>query len=87
MRQLPGTTAFDRLAIEAVRDDLQSLRRDVVSRILDETDGSIAEFIATHDRLKPRLDRWYGWLTRDGIEDVSSAMIATRRLHQMLVRQ
>jgi glutamate dehydrogenase len=87
VRRLPGTSAFDRLAIEAVRDDLQSLRRDVVSRILEETDGSIDEFIATHDRLKPRLDRWYRWLTRDGIEDVSSAMIATRRLHQLLVGQ
>jgi glutamate dehydrogenase len=87
VRNLPGSTAFDRLAIEAVRDDLQSLRRDVVSRVLEESDGSIDEFIASHDRLKPRLDRWYGWLTRDGIEDVSSAMIATRRLHQLLVGQ
>ncbi len=87
VRRLPGTTAFDRLAIEAVREDLLGLRRDVVARILEETDGSIEEFVVSHERLKPRLDRWYGWLTRDGVESISSAMIATRRLHQLLVGQ
>ena len=85
--RLPGATAFDRLAIEAVRDDLQGLRRDVVSRVLEEADGSIDGFILASERLEPRIDRWYTWLNRDGIEDVSSAMIATRRLHQLLVRQ
>jgi glutamate dehydrogenase len=85
VRRLPGNTAFDRLAIEAVRDDLQGLRRDVVSKILEEADGSIDGFILSSERLEPRIDRWYAWLTRDGIEDVSSAMIATRRLHQLLV--
>jgi glutamate dehydrogenase len=85
VRRLPGTTSFDRLAIEAVRDDLQGLRREVVCRVLEESDGSIAAFIESNERLKPRLDRWYAWLTRDGVEDVSGAMIATRRLHQLLV--
>ena len=87
IRRLPGTTAFDRLAIEAVRDDLQSLRREVVSKVLEESNGSIDAFILSSERLEPRIDRWYAWLTRDGIEDVSAAMIATRRLHQLLVRR
>jgi NAD-specific glutamate dehydrogenase len=85
--RLPGATAFDRLAIEAIRDDLQGLRRDVVSRVLEEANGSVDGFILSSDRLEPRIDRWYAWLTRDGIEDVSGAMIATRRLHQLLVGQ
>jgi len=85
IRRLPGATAFDRLAIEAVRDDLQGLRRDVVLRMFDEGNGSIDEFTAAHERLMPRIDRWHVWLTRDGIEDVSAAMIATRRLQQLLV--
>ena len=85
VRRLPGVTAFDRLASEAVRDDIQVLRRDVVSRVLEEAGGSIDEFVALHDRLRPRLDRWYAWLSRDGIDDVSAAMIATRRLQQLLV--
>jgi glutamate dehydrogenase len=85
VRRLPGHTAFERLAIEAVRDDLQSLRRDVVSKVLEDADGSIDGFILASDRLEARIDRWYSWLTRDGVEDVSSAMIATRRLQQLLV--
>lgn len=85
VRRLPGATAFDRLAIEAVRDDLQGLRRDVVSRVLEEADGSIDGLILSSPRLVPRIDRWYAWLSRDGIEDVSAAMIATRRLSQLLV--
>jgi hypothetical protein len=56
-----------------------------VNKVLDEADGSIDGFILASDRLEPRIDRWYSWLTRDGVEDVSSAMIATRRLHQLLV--
>ncbi len=83
--RLPGATAFDRLAIEAIRDDLQGLRRDVVSRVLEEANGSVDGFILSSERLEPRIDRWYAWLTRDGIEDVSGAMIATRRLRQLLV--
>ncbi|MDK1018840.1 MAG: NAD-glutamate dehydrogenase [Actinomycetota bacterium] len=85
--RLPGSAAFDRLAIEAVRDDLQALRRDVVSSLLEEADGSIEAFTAMHDRMIPRLERWYVWLSREGIEDVAAAMIATRRLHQLLVGQ
>ena len=85
IRLLPGTTAFDRLAIESLRDDLQQLRRDVVSSVFEETDGSLEAFLATHDRVKPRVDRWYRWLSRDGILDVSAGLIATRRLRQILL--
>jgi NAD-specific glutamate dehydrogenase len=85
IRLLPGTTAFDRLAIAALRDDLQILRREVVSAILSEADGSIDAFIDANDRVMPRIERWHRWLARDGILDVSAGFIATRRLHQILV--
>ena len=85
IRSLPGSTSFDRLAIESLRDDLQWLRRDVVSTILDESDGSIDAFLEAHDRVQPRLDRWHQWISRDGIEDVSTGLIAVRRLRQLLI--
>ncbi len=85
IRLLPGTTAFDRLAMESLRDDLQQLRRDVVAAILEDADGSIDTFVEDHDRVMPRIDRWHRWLARDGILDVSAGLIATRRLRQILV--
>ncbi len=85
IRLLPGSTTFDRLAIESLRDDLQALRRDFVASVLEETDGSIEEFLAVHERIQPRLDRWYRWLARDGIQDVSTGLIAVRRLRQLLL--
>ena len=85
IRLLPGTTAFDRLAIESLRDDLQQLRRDVVASVLEDSDGSLDGYLAAHDRVKPRVDRWYRWLSRDGILDVSAGFIATRRLQQILL--
>jgi glutamate dehydrogenase len=85
IRNLPGTTAFDRLAMESLRDDLQALRRDVVATILSETDGSITDYTELHDRVIPRIERWYRWLNRDGILDVSAGLIATRRLRQILI--
>lgn len=85
IRLLPGTTAFDRLAIESLRDDLQWLRRDVVSAVLDTADGSIDTYLETNDRLVPRLDRWHRWISRDGIDQVSAGLIAVRRLRQLLV--
>jgi glutamate dehydrogenase len=85
IRVLPGTTAFDRLAVESLRDDLQWLRRDVVSMILDEDGGTIEAYLDARDRVKPRLERWYTWISRDGIPDVSAGLIATRRLRQLLV--
>ncbi|GMR02652.1 MAG: NAD-glutamate dehydrogenase [Acidimicrobiia bacterium] len=85
IRLLPMSTTFDRLAIESLRDDLQFLRRDVVATVLTETDGSIEAFLEAHERVKPRLDRWYRWLSRDGIQDVSAGLIAVRRLRQLLI--
>ena len=85
IRSVTETTSFDRLAIESLRDDLQWLRRDVVSTILDESDGSIDAFLATHDRITPRLGRWHRWISRDGIEDVSAGLISVRRLRQILI--
>jgi glutamate dehydrogenase len=85
IRLLPGSTTFERLAIESLRDDLQALRRDFVASVLSETGGSIDEFLAAHNRIRPRLGRWYRWLARDGVEDVSTALIAVRRLRQLLL--
>jgi glutamate dehydrogenase len=85
IRALPGATSFDRLAIESLRDDLQWLRRDVVSTILDEADGSIDAYLEAHDRIEPRLERWHRWINRDGIQDVSAGLIAVRRLRQILI--
>ncbi len=85
IRLLPGATPFERLAIESLRDDLQSLRRDSVAIVLTEADGSIDAFLNVHDRVKPRLVRWYKWLARDGIRDVSAGLIAVRRLRQIIL--
>jgi glutamate dehydrogenase len=85
IRLLPGATAFDRLAIESLRDDLQLMRRDVVAAILDQAGGSMDDYLANNERVIPRLERWHAWLARDGILDVSAALIATRRLRQILI--
>ena len=85
IRLLPGTTPFERLAIESLRDDLLELRHDIVEAILEEADGSIEEYLKLHHRAMPRLERWYLWLARDGILDVAAGVIATRRLRQLLL--
>ena len=85
IRSIPIASTFDRLAIESLREDLQWLRRDVVSNILDENDGSIDGFLTAHDRIEPRLERWHRWLSRDGIEDVSTGLIAARRLRHIVI--
>ncbi len=85
IRLLPSATTFERLAVETLRDDVQVLRRDFVASVLSETDGSIDEFLAAHERIAPRLDRWYQWLSRDGIQEVSAGLIAVRRLRQLLL--
>ena len=85
IRAIPTSSTFDRLAIESLREDLQWLRRDVVSNMLDERDGSLEEFLAAHERVVPRLERWHRWLSRDGIGDVSTGLIAARRLRNILI--
>jgi glutamate dehydrogenase len=85
IRLLPGSTPFDRLAIESLRDDLLELRRDIVAAVLEEADGSLDDYLEIHDRAIPRLERWYLWLAREGILDVAAAVIAVRRLRQLLL--
>ncbi|MEN8237974.1 MAG: hypothetical protein ABFR53_02105, partial [Actinomycetota bacterium] len=85
IRLLPGPTPFDRLAIESLRDDLLELRHDIVAAVLEEADGSIDAYLEIYDRAMPRLERWYMWLAREGILDVAAAVIAVRRLRQLLL--
>jgi NAD-specific glutamate dehydrogenase len=82
---LPGSTPFERLAIEMLRDDLLDLRHDVVAAVLDEADGSLDAYLEIHERAVPRLERWYRWLAREGVLDVAAAVIAVRRLHHLLL--
>jgi glutamate dehydrogenase len=83
IRDLPGTTTFERLATESLRDDLQQMRRDVVAMILEESDGSIEGHFERFPRMIPRRDRLFSWLERDGVSDVSAGLIAVRRLTQV----
>ncbi len=83
VRDLPGTTTFERLAAESLRDDLQQMRRDVVAMILDECDGSLDTHYERFPRMVPRRDRLFAWLERDGVTDVSAGLIAVRRLAQI----
>lgn len=85
IRLLPGATSFDRLAIESLRGDLRELRRDVVAMILDSGARSFDEYLASHDRVMPRVERWRSWIAADGIQDVSAGLIASRRLRQILI--
>jgi len=83
IRDLPGVTTFERLAAESLRDDLQQMRREVVAMILDECDGSIEVHFTRFPRMIPRRDRLFSWLERDGVVDISAALIAVRRLTQI----
>ena len=83
IRNLPGTTTFERLAAESLRDDLQQMRRHVVAMVLEETEGSLDAHYARFPRLVPRRDRLFHWLDRDGVEDISAGMVAVRRLRQI----
>ena len=85
IRLLPGATAFERLAIESLREDLLTLRRDVASVILSTANGSINTYLEQRDRLASRLERWHQWIVRDGVNDVSAGLIASRRLRQLLL--
>ena len=83
IRDLPGTTTFERLASESLNDDLQQMRRDVVAMILEESDGSLEAHQERFPCMVPRRDRLFSWLERDGIVDVSAGLIAVRRLTQI----
>ena len=83
IRDLPGTTTFQRLAAESLTDDLQKMRRDVVVMILEESGGSLDAHQQRFPRMVPRRDRLFSWLERDGIEDISAGLMAVRRLSQI----
>ncbi len=83
IRELPGVTTFERLAADALLHDIQQMRRDVVTMILEESDGSLDAHFERFPRMIPRRDRLFAWLERDGIEDVPAGLIAVRRLSQI----
>lgn len=83
IRNLPGVTVYARLAEESLRDDLLQMRQQVVAMVLTETEGSLDAHYARFPRLRPRRDRLFHRLERDGVEDVAAALIAVRRLTQI----
>jgi len=59
------------------------MRRDVVTMILEESDGSLDVHLERFPLMIPRRDRLFTWLERDGIVDIPSGLIAVRRLTQI----
>ncbi len=88
--QLPASSRWHRRAIQAVDEELLKLRRELAERVLTEaaTDSSPQEamevYLATRSKAHDRLAKFMSSLALDGVDDVSSVIVAIRQIRALV---
>ena len=86
---LPADTRWQRWAIIGMVQELRSLRRSIVERMLSDwsdrgSDAAFSAFAAHEDLEIGRLNRLMKALRRDGASDTAAIQVAIRQLEQMV---
>ncbi len=89
LEELPADTQWQRWAIIGMEQELLSLRRSIVERMLtdwDDQDGDAAfsAFVARGDLEIGRLNRLMKALRRDGASDSAAIMVAIRQVDRLI---
>jgi len=92
LEELPADTRWQRWAIIGMEQELLSLRRSIVDRVLmdwPDKDGEAAfSAFAAHEDLEiGRLNRLMKALRRDGVSDSAAIQVAIRQLEQVIRSQ
>jgi glutamate dehydrogenase len=88
--QLPAASRWHRRAIQAVEEDLLSLRRELAERVLTEAAAdatpqeAMETYLATRSKAHDRLTRFMRALALDGVDDVASVIVAIRQIRALV---
>ncbi|MEP6953176.1 MAG: NAD-glutamate dehydrogenase, partial [Solirubrobacteraceae bacterium] len=86
---LPVATQMQRWALQAVRDDVWRVRRDLAQHALAEAPGApvaeaVAAFVSSRPDALARLESFSRALAREGVADLAGLTLAVRQLRSLL---
>jgi glutamate dehydrogenase len=90
LRDLTATNRWHRWAIQAMEDDLLTVRRQVAVRILREApdvpiDDAIAVFLSSRAEISARLARFMRSLAMEDVGDLAAMTVAVRQIRALAV--
>jgi glutamate dehydrogenase len=89
VESLPARTRWERWSVQTLNDELLTLRRVLVERVLAEGEGRTADeavdlFLLAHANEEGRLIRFMRLLARDGVTDAASVVVASRQIRSLI---
>ena len=88
VQRFPASTRWHRRAVRVADDDLDLLRRELAERVLRshpdvKVKVALKKYVAARAGALARLGQFMRALTIDGVDDVASVFVATRRIRAL----
>jgi NAD-specific glutamate dehydrogenase len=85
----PAKTRWQRWAVRSMEDDLFTIRRQLIERILEEAGGrpideAVDVFLEDRAAVFGRLQRFMRSLAMEGVTDLSQLTVALRQLRALV---
>jgi glutamate dehydrogenase len=86
---LPAPSRMQRWALQAVREDVRKIRRDLAQMALEafpdsDADHAVAQFLQAYEAPRQRFERFASALAIEGGADLTGLTLAVRQLQQMV---
>src|SRR5439155_23437776 len=88
LEEVPTVSRWQRWAIQALRDDLRLVRRQLAERALAEAEGRpidevVEAFLQARAEPVARLERFMRALALEGVSDLAALTVAVRQIRSL----
>jgi glutamate dehydrogenase len=84
LERVPASTRTQRWALQAVREDAATVRRELAGTVLAESSGDVEAFMAERGDALRRLTAFLRSLSREGEPDLAGLTLAVRQLRTIV---
>ena len=82
--RIPAPTRMQRWALQAVREDATTVRREIARSVIAEADGDLETYLADRDAVQRRFLAFLRSLSREGEPDLAGLTLAVRQLRALV---
>ncbi|HET7427202.1 MAG TPA: hypothetical protein VFJ50_09180, partial [Gemmatimonadales bacterium] len=82
--RIPAPTRMQRWALQAVREDAATVRRELAESVITQSDGDLEAHLTARDAAQRRFLAFLRSLTREGEPDLAGLTLAVRQLRALV---